>query len=95
MSKLQAWSNIPFWPLLAKCVLALALFWPIVFAMLYPFRKAEADAYAQAPTCAAGITDSSKCRLMVDSEVVKIDCRNSTRPNADDFCEVELRVMAT
>ena len=93
MAKLESWSRIPFWPLLAKCVLVLALFCPVLFAVLYPARKAEADAYAQAPTCAAGVTDSSRCRLMMDAEVVNADCRYSFRPQPDDFCELELRVI--
>jgi hypothetical protein len=91
MSKLESASPNPFLLLLAKGVLAMALFAPIVYWMLYPARKAESNAYEQAPVCAAGIIDSASCRLMTDAELVKVNCPKR-KNNADDFCEVELQV---
>ena len=93
MSKFAEWSKIPLWPLLAKCVVALSLFCPVVFVILYPARKTEADAYAQAPMCAPATTNSSACRLIADATFVRADCQNDAFPERDDFCEMQLDVF--
>ena len=91
-SKFREWSRIPFGPLLAKCVLAVALFCPIVFVALYPARKEEADAYADARPCAVGVNNSSNCRLIANAVFIDYDCQNNTFPHPGDFCEVRLEV---
>jgi hypothetical protein len=92
-SKFAEWSRIPFAPLLAKCVLAVSLFFPIVFGVLYPDRKEEADAYANAPACAPNIVNSSNCRLIADAEFIDADCHDNTFPHPDDFCEAQFAVI--
>lgn len=92
-SKIAEWSRIPFTPLLAKCVLVVSLFFPIVFGVLYPDRKKEADAYANAPACALDVVNSSNCRRIADAEFIDADCQNDTFPHADDFCEAQFAVI--
>jgi hypothetical protein len=92
-SKFAEWSRIPFAPLLAKCVLVVSLFFPIVFGVLYPDRKEEADAYANAPACAPNVVNSSNCRLIADAEFIDADCQNNTLPDPDDFCEAQFAVI--
>jgi hypothetical protein len=92
-STFAEWSRIPFTPLLAKCVLVMSLFFPFVFGVLYPDRKEEADAYANAPACAPGTVDSSNCRLIADAEFIDADCQNNTFPHPDDFCEAQFAVI--
>ena len=92
-SKFGEWSRSPFAPLLAKCVLVVSLFFPIVFGVLYPERKEEADAYAHAPACAPNTMNSSKCRLIADAEFIDADCQNNTFPHPDDFCEAQFAVI--
>ena len=95
MSRVAEWSKVPFRPLLAKCVVVLSLFCPIVFGILYPERKREAEAYSQAPSCAPATTDSSTCRLIADAEFIHADCGNNAFPRPDDFCAMQLDVLGT
>jgi hypothetical protein len=93
MSKLAEWSKFPFLPLLAKCVVVISLCSLIVFAILYPARKREADAYSIASACAPAVKDSSACRLVADAKFIQFDCHNNASPKADDFCEMQLDVL--
>ncbi len=82
-------------PLLAKCIVVASLFAPVVFGILYPARKSEADAYADAPMCAPHVADTSTCRLLTRAGYVGADCHNDAFPSADDFCEAQLIVDDT
>lgn len=65
--------RMTFGTLLARSVLVVGPIGLVAIGTQVPLRSAEAQAYAAAPACAPGVTDSSACRLMADAEVFRVD----------------------
>lgn len=87
------WWQHPVWSWLAKGWLIVCIPTVVLFAVAYTQRKAEADAYAQAPICAPAVTDSSSCRLMTDAEITNINCPSrSVTPRDSEVCWLKLQV---
>jgi hypothetical protein len=66
----------------------------VFLAVPYMRNKAAAEAYAQAPQCAPGVTDSSSCRLMTDAELLQIKCplKRPLGYRPGELCQLELQV---
>lgn len=79
----------PYLRLFAKAALVAGPLGLIAIGTQYPERSAEAKAYAAAPPCAAGVTESSGCRLLTSARLVLVDC---PRDRSMESCQLELRV---